>query len=475
MKLRRGLPLALCSIHFFLVQNVEASPEGQKNVLVLPFKDFRIEPNDIFYVEEPPKVSVYDLTKDMEAALKGEAEIKVIKPTDCLQELGSVTARGFLDLGRELYRNLRIEDAIRALEKGVAASKSEFLDLIDPYKVAEIYLLLGLSYLEAEQPGKAHIAFKHLFAVAPRDFFTGERFRKGYLPQTAERALKNAAVDFLQTAVLDVPLGSLERTLDLMAMAKAEALVYSYIRSGENGLPELGVFVLERTDKGLEQATSFRGQIRALEEGKEAISRALSRWIACTTLPSRLERKALLPRIYLDTSGTYALFLRHPTRKVFHNAGFGAGLSYQLLKDLDFFVRFGIFTSFPDKYNDLVSGFTAIRFHGGIGYTIGGQWGRFFVHTGLDLQYLTDFVSTTDPSCKLWPNNKDFCDVSHLERLPYRFLGGAGVTVGVDVLLAGSIYASFKVGSSTYFFPAGPTSPLNFPLFGEVGLGYTSY
>lgn len=460
----------------------EALP--RKRILVLSVRDYRIEPEalfpDVVSSVQTPEAPPLDAT--VLDTLRTEPEAEAVRAVDVLTASGEGrgnVARGFLHLGIELYRNLRVDDAVLTLEKGVETGLVEYLDVLDPPRMFDLYLYLGLSYVEQGRVGLAHVAFKNMFLVAPREAFRRPEFRRGYFPAAAEEAIRAAAVDFVQTSPQEVPLGSTERTADLLKATGSKALVDIYLTNGASrkGLLSIRIHEPVPNERSVRTAWARRHPYPGPREAQDLISRDISAWFACTDLPSRLPPRERMPRFYMDTTGSYVLFLRHPTRNVFHNAGFGVGLAYQILRELDFFARVNLLTSFPDKYNDLIAGFTSIRFHTGVGYTLQGAWGRFFVHTGLDLQYLTNFVSSTDPACKIaaWTNNPEFCNPAHVERLPYRFLGGAGVVIGVDVFLLGPIYVTFKVGAATYFFPAGPASPLNFPLVGEAGLGYAFF
>ena len=483
---RSGLVAAGVLLWAAIASNVSLADEPpafpRKKVLILPVRDLRLNPDALFSGD--PVSAEDSLRSSLDDALirtvRAEPELDAVLAVEALassQQGAANVARGFVHLGVELYRNLRIEDAVQTLEKGAEAARGAFLDLVDPSNAMTLYLYLGLSYLEQERPAMAHVAFKNMFAIGPAALAKRQEFHPGYLPPAAQDAIRAAAVDFLESAAGDVPFGSLERTAALLKAAGVRTLVEVQIVQRTARSAGMSVRVIESgpAATGVRVSWSRLHPIRDDRSAVDLLSRDLSAWVACTDLPSREPPRNLLPRFYLDTAGAYSLFLRHePTRNLFHTAGFGAGLSYQILSEMDFFVRLNLLTSFPDRYNDLVSGFTSIRLHTGVGYTLRGAWGRFFVHTGLDLQYLTDFLSSTDPACKVdaWRENPAFCDPSHVERLPYRLLGGAGVMLGVDVILFGPIYATFKVGGSTYFFPAGPRSPLNFPVVGEAGLGY---
>lgn len=448
----------------------------RRSVVVLSGRDFRLEPDTLFWSgDRPPAVDTTgrQLSETAVSVLSLEPELKVIRPLDGLErdkgrEDRGIVARGFLHLGRELYRNIRVREAIHALEKGVEAARSEFLDVTDPELASDLYLYLGLSYLEEGSAALAHVAFKNLFFVTPE-----RRFLKGYFPEQAELAIKAAAVDFLRTFSKDQPFGSATRASRFARAVKARQVVYVYLVRGEDG-DQVGIRALGpsgREGTFIEEYGLDFG-LKTLGGARERVSRAMSTWLACAELPSRVEPKREWPNFYMDTSGAYALFLKYPTRKVFHNVGFGVGLSYQILENLDFFARLNLFTSFPDKYNDLVTGYTAIRAILGVGYTLRGDWGRMFVHTGFDLQYLSDFASSTNPNCKFFGVGSEFCRSSEVKRLPYRFLGGINVTLGANVTISGPIYLLVQAGVTAYFFPAGLDAPLNYPLSAEIGLGY---
>lgn len=448
----------------------------RRQVVVLPVRDFRVDPDALFWTGEkaPPADRIgAELVETALVVLTREPELAVHRPPEVLprgQGDGDrgIVARGFLHLGIELYRNIRLRDAIDALEKGIEAARSEYLDVLDPKLVSDLYLYLGLSYLEEGSTALAHVAFKNLFFVRP-----GRVFLKGYFPVQAEQAILAAAVDFQKTFPKDWPLGSAARTTRFALSAGARQLVYVYLVPWDGG-SRVTVRVFGPSGRGDALAEEF-GEgfpLKTLDNARERVSRTLSAWLACTDLPSRLEPEQPRPDFYMDTSGAYSLFLKYPTRNVFHNVGFGVGLSYQILENLDFFTRLNLFTSFPDKFNDLVEGYTAFRAILGVGYTLRGDWGRMFVHTGFDFQYLSDFASSTNPNCKFFGVDSGFCADSEVKHLPYRFLGGINVTLGANVTISGPIYLLIQAGVTAYFFPAGLQAPLNYPLTAEIGLGY---
>lgn len=458
-------------------QTVEQTPSfPRRQVVVLPVRDFRVDPDALFWTGEKapaPEGLGHELVESALTVLAREPELAIHRPPEVLPRGNGdgdrgIVARGFLHLGIELYRSIRLRNAIDALEKGIEAARSEYLDVVDPKLLSDLYLYLGLSYLEEGSSALAHVAFKNLFFVRP-----GRVFLKGYFPVQAEQAIRAAAVDFVRTFPKDWPLGSAARTSRFARSTGARQVVYVFLVRWEGG-SRVAVKVMGPSGRDGAIAEEFGDEfpLKTGDDARERLSRTLSAWLACTDLPSRVEPESERPDFYMDTSGAYSLFLKYPTRNVFHNAGFGVGLSYQILENLDFFTRLNLFTSFPDKFNDLVSGYTAFRAILGVGHTLRGDWGRMFVHTGLDFHYLSDFASSTDPNCKLFGVDSGFCAASEVKHLPYRFLGGISVTLGANVTISGPIYLLIQAGVTAYFFPAGLEAPLNYPLTAEIGLGY---
>lgn len=457
-----------------LAETVPRPDFPRRRVVVIPPRDFRLDPDSLFVTEPTtaPDAVVPELGQAAVQALAAEPEVEVVVAADLARgrDVGGqkgIVARGFLHLGMELYRQIRLKDAIAALEKGVDAASAEFLDVTEPELVSDLHLYLGLSYLEQGSTALAHVAFKNLFFVTPQ-----RRFRKGYFPANAEAAIRSAAIDFQRTYAVDVPLGSLSRVAAFRQAARATGVVYVCLVRTKTG-DRVEVRVSDPSDKGVGFAVATGFSFRGVEEAREGVGRAVSSWLACAGLPSREPVRLERPRFLMDTSGAYSLFLRHPTREPFHAAGFGAGFAWQVRENLDTFARVNLFTSLPDRYDDLVQGFTSVRLVAGVGYSGQWSWGRIFLHFGLEGHYLSDFVSSTDPDCKLFGTSGGWCD--DVNRLKSRFLSGINGAAGIDVVVGGPIYLAFQTGFTAYFFPFPPDSPLNFPFTAELGLGYAFF
>ena len=447
----------------------------KRRVVVLPGRDYRIDPDRLFTESEPaasPDPGAA-LAEAAASVLAGEPEVALVRPKDLRSgtegvESPELVVRGLLHLGQERYRDIRIPDALVALEQGISAARRVFLDLVSPDLVSDLYLYQGLCYLEQGQPAMAHVAFKNLLMATPR-----RTFRKGYFPPATETAMRTAAEDFVRTMTRDNPLGGMGRAETFLKLAKATAAVSVSLSGspGEKGMVDVRVVEVARQPGGhLALAARAESEWKDAETAADLVSRAVSGWLACTTLPSREASEPAMPRFYLDTSGAYSVFLRVPTRRIFSNAGFGIGLSWQAMKGLDVFARLNLLNAFEDPYGDLVKQFWTVRGLLGVGYSMQWKWGRVFLHTGFAFDYLSGFESTTDPNCKFWPGDEERCSASNVRRPRYLF--GMAVTLGLNVNLGGPIFLAFQTGVGTYFLSNEADTPLNFPFSLELGLGF---
>lgn len=374
---------------------------------------------------------------------------------------------GMLHLGIERYRDIKLDEAVAALEEGVDFALASFLDLTRPELVADFYLYLGLCRLETGEPDLAHIALKNMFGHAP-----AKRFRAGWFPSREEKALRAAALDFVKSPVRENPMDSTGRILSYLKDRDAQALVYLYINNGQDGVPRLETRVFEVSARDATSVEVTRDS-RPFNGGESA-SLAVSAWLACTDLPSRVDNARRLPRVFLDTSFSYGMFLSDKTTRTgFHNTGLSIGLAYQIQPGLDTFIRLSFYRALEDSYGDLLDDFWSLKAAIGVGYSAVFSWGRVFTHFGFDMDYLSGFKSSTDPRCKLWPDDPDLCPASQVNAPSFLF--GATGMVGVNVFVSRSVFVNIQAGVSGYFVSNGPLIDLNFPFVAEIGFGYAFF
>ena len=201
---------------------------------------------------------------------------------------------------------------------------------------------------------------------------------------------------------------------------------------------------------------------------------AVSAWLACTDLPSRIDTLRRLPRFFLDTGFSYGMFIKdETTRTGFHNAGATVGLAYQIQPGLSQFLRISFYRSISDDYGDLLDSFWSLKASIGLGYSAVFSWGRVFTQFGFEMDYLSGFKSSTNPRCKLWPDDPALCPSSQVTDPSFLF-GGIGL-VGVNVFISRSVFVTVQTGFSGYFVSNGPPLDLNFPFVLELGFGYAFF
>ena len=379
--------------------------------------------------------------------------------------------RGLLHLGQERYRDIRIPEAISALEQGIASARKAWLDILAPDVLSDLYLYQGLSYLELNQVALSHAAFKNMLTASPR-----RKFRKGWFPPATEAALKAAAEDFIRTSPWENLLGGVDRMESFLKYAKATAVVTAYLSGGPGEAGQVQVRIAEMSRQPgshLVQVARADTSWVSPEAAVDVVSRTVSNWLSCTVLPSREAVDRPHARFFLDTAGAYSVYLKVPTRRIFSNAGFGIGLSWQIKDGLDVFGRVNLLNAFEDPYGDLFRQFWTVRTTAGVGYSVRGYWGRVFLHTGIVLDYLSGFESTTNPNCKFWPDDPARCPASNVRRPRYLF--GATVALGVNVTIFGPIFFTFQIGMGAFFVSNESDTPVNFPLSLDLGLGYAFF
>jgi tetratricopeptide (TPR) repeat protein len=444
-------------------------------------RDYSIDPSLLFWEDTP--LNVEDIGALLSTAatdyLSSQPDIELVVPNReaLIGRSKTPASEEFLELAKTLFNSLRTDEALQALAKGITAGFQEFMDVTAPQKMADLFLYAGLAYQEKGQEGEAIRAFKKMFFVAPAYPYHRKEFRKGYFPEKTEELMKIALQDFLEWTTAVSPLQKDERIGELLATLNADALVYLFATKGGEGKKSLEIRIYEAKNKKTTQVFSAR-RASTRQNIEDTVQRLLSQYIACADFPSRKPVRRKQASVYFDTGGTYTTYLSslaygEPTRSPFHSVGFSTQVSVQLAKEMDVFGGMNVMTSVADKYNDLISTFTTVRFRLGVGYTFQGRWGRFYIHLGIDGQYLSDPRFTKDPNCKLFGEGSLYC--GKVEHLPYKFQGGSSVAFGVDVFIYRPVFVGARLGAGAYFFPASFNQPLNYPIFAELFLGYAFF
>lgn len=370
------------------------------------------------------------------------------------------TAQDSYRVGLDRYLSVQTALAETSLRRARDLYRDIWQDLVDAKPFADAQFMLGVALVEMGRPDGL-VALKDAFQIQP-----ARRFRPNFFPPQVNTALVQAFTDHEASADPLHPYGDHRRMAQLAARLGVGWLLMGTVRPGPNGHELwLAVFSAQRRVIEAELHTPLAG-------GEARIQAFLSRWLACVpiveTSPGRPSRAAMR----LDTSGSYALYLRQPTRKDFHSVGFAVGLSDEVRTDLEWFARVNMYTSLSDPYRDLLHSFNSVRLLVGLGFAWQRGPLRVFVRPGLDVHLLGSFVATTDPDCKLFGLGHKLCDPSTVSDLDQRILMGGNLALGGHVGIGRNFFAAIQGSTSAYFLPLTGTDRLNFPLSGEVGLGY---
>lgn len=448
-------------------------PDAQKRsrtIAILPLKNNLVSFGDLFAPDAPSAVpQLPDVEAALQRALDSHSFVS-IKPVgrvraeladDAAAQPLARAAQQRYRLGLDLYLGLATARAATSLQEATELYRGIYQDIVDPKPLADAAFMLGVSLIDMGRAAQGHIVLKDAFQVQP-----DRRFRPNFFPPQVNAALANALVDHRSTGDPLHPYGDNRRMLALAGRLGASALVLASLRQGPQE-PELFVAIFSAQRRVIE------AELRVpLRDADTRLGAFFSRWLSCAPITQARENTPTGREMRLDTSGSYALYLRQPTRRDFHSVGFGAGTSIDVRPGLEWFARLNMYTSLSDPYQDLLHAFNSVRLMSGVGFWLRrGPW-RMFARPALDLHLLGDFVATTNANCKLFGTNHKLCDQSSLSDLQQRVLVGINLAVGTHLHIGRNFFVALQGSASTYFLPLTGTDRLNVPVSAEIGLGY---
>ena len=448
-------------------------PDAQKRsrtVALLPLKNDLVAFADLFAPDAPPGgPQLPDVEAALQRALESQPYVAVKPVARVRAELADDPAAQPLAraaqqryrLGLDLYLGLATARAATNLQEATELYRGIYQDIVDAKPLADAAFMLGVSLVDMGRAAEGHIVLKDAFQVQP-----DRRFRPNFFPPQVNTALANALVDHRSTGDPQHPYGDNRRMLALANRLGSSALVLASLRQGREE-PELFVAIFGTQRRVIE--AELRVPVREAEGRLDAF---FSRWLSCTPVTETRESAPAGREVRLDTSGSYALYLRQPTRRDFHSLGFGAGTSVDLGPGLEWFARLNMYTSLSDPYQDLLHAFNSVRLMSGVGFWLRRGPVRMFARPAIDLHLLGDFVATTDANCKLFGTDHKLCDQSSIADLQQRVLVGVNLAIGTHIHIGRNFFVAIQGSASTYFLPLTGTDRLNFPVSGEVGLGY---
>ena len=378
---------------------------------------------------------------------------------------GLLLGREWLNLGREHYESLRVDEAVVDLRRAEEIYLKVLRDIAEPFGLAQVHLLQGLCYVEKGLKGRSHIAFRRMFFFDP-----WIRFDPGYHPGHAEEQLRASVVDFGETFDKGDPFLGMSRLRAFFKAYPFDYFVYLYLDDEGDG-PSLILRLFEqgRDDPVLDERILVQG-----EEGATlfALDATLARWLSCLNLEPEDHPDDDRGRLGFVVTTNHSTYFSTPTRAYFYNFGYGIGSFYELTPNLDLYVMSELYTSILDSYRDLRESFNTVRALVGVGFTFGPPRVRAFIYPALDVHYLGGFRTVTDPRCKLYGEDAAVCDQDSISTLDLDLLIGANLAFGARFFVTEHVFLQVSAAISTYFVPFTGASVLNFPFSGALGLGY---
>ena len=450
--------------------DVADAQKRARTISILPLKTDLVAVGELFAPDMPlggqdrPDTEAL-LTRALEdqpfVAVKPPSRVRTELADDATAQSLARAAQQRYRLGLDLYLGLATARAATNLQEASDLYRGIYQDVFDAKPFADAAFMLGVSLVDMGRAAEGHIVLKDAFQAQP-----DRRFRPNFFPPQVNAALANALLDQRSTGDPLHPYGDNRRMLALANRLGSAYLVLATLRPGRDE-PELSVAIFGAQRRVVE------AELRVpLRDAAARVPAFFSRWLSCVPIAQTRESPSAGRETRLDTSGSYALYLRQPTRRDFHSLGFGAGTSVDLRPGLEWFARLNMYTSLSDPYQDLLHAFNSVRLMSGVGFWWRQGPVRFFARPAIDLHLLGDFVATTDANCKLFGTDHKLCNTASLSDLQQRVLVGVNLALGTHVHIGRNFYVAIQASASTYFLPLTGTDRLNFPISGEVGLGY---
>jgi hypothetical protein len=413
--------------------------------------------------------------------LKDQPEFKVIPWEEVLHRLNAKLKdetsehlfRNAMELGVEQYRALRVKGALETLQKAEKLLHRNLIDLKRPRQTAQLYLYLGLCFLEEQRVDDARLAFGRMFFYHP-----DIQFQSGFFPPRVEESLRSAYRDFVR-AIPTENLSSDGKSLKRLYRATGlELILLPLGKEGEDGEVELRVLDLGRGIPIL---------VERIDRAKDtdinrAASRFVSRFVACHTFRTRhsssFRRK--YRKMYVAAEIGYHTYVKHPTRNLIHNMSIGVRAGKSFSPHIGGFASLSVLSSFEERFlwiklngnQDLDHRLASLRMTGGLEFKM--RWGKFtwYVAPGLEAVLHPEIRVITSAECKFFgldhpncaPKNVKVIDAS----IPMGFNAGAGVRFRPKQ----GVFLGIHLQSSLYLLPLDKRKVLDYPFTASFSLGF---
>ena len=449
--------------------------EGQiipKRIAVMPMRTIPTNPEAIFDAA-PMKADktisrqiALNLSKEPELTSFSWSEIKHrLKSTKAFSDALSLT-KETLELGIDQYRNLRVKDAVRTLERARKLLHKKLIDFYDPKMAADLYLQMGICLVELEKLDEARLAFARMFFYEPT-----RRFERGFYTRRVEETLGSAITDL--NAVIPIGAPGMETNFlrNLKTRGQLDQLVTLVARGNTNTEVELRIYDLNRTIATHSQKISRRAEGRLDEE---QLGRFISRYIACEVF-DRVTQSAYQKRYrsgFIETHVGYHTYARTPTRDIFHSLSVGIRAAKGVARNVAFYGDLAILSSFQDRHRDLANRLVSLRAITGVEYRTNWRRFTFFFSPGVEANLVPTFTVYTYANCKFFGAEHPLCNPNNIKEMKSELLFGLHAGVGLRYHPTRNVFFSLRISGGVYLLPVDENKKLDFPITAMTGLGF---
>jgi tetratricopeptide (TPR) repeat protein len=433
-----------------------------------------------------PQLSYPALTRELEAALAEDVRFALVD-----EEALRLAARAavddeqaeYIDLlrdnGIEQFALYEIDSSIDSLRRAAQRYRDAGLDFVRPREVATTWEYLARAYLEQarvrpddgrEALAEARRAFKEVIRLTPNPGISRDAFPDAVV-DTYEEAYLELLLDDGRELVMGV-----DRAVTVGARFGLDYLVAPFFVRDTSGAR----LVLHIVDvRG--RSVAFRETIpltAATETSRDAVSRAISRFVACAPLRREPEPPVMAVdagRVFLSAGWGFTFYGERPTADQFLNQGVALQAGYQLTENLGVFGRAAVLFGSRDASGDLLEPITSVRSAAGMLFSLRVDWFRPWLGTGVEVNWLGAYRATDEFWCKVSDGlSAEFgagqaCRASDVTREAASVQVGAYLMPGLSFGLtpAFSLYLNGNFG-----FYLTDSGTVDFPLAGESGIEY---
>jgi len=394
------------------------------------------------------------------------ADILGALETDRRLQQGMTLAKAGVDLGTNQYRNLNVSEALESLKRAAAVLHEHLGDLRNPNVAAELYLHLGLSYLEQEKMNEAFAALRSMYHYTP-----ARRFQSGFYPTRMEDAIRRAYIDFLRSPLTVFAAPSRKYLGQLRKSAKLDHAIGLIHRADSPDSIEVHVVDIRR------KATIQQSTLPLNAEGTpdaEALDRMVSRFVACDiferiyTNPRDQRAKAS----FVSAHSGHHTYFKHPTRSLFHSLNMGLQFERGVSRYMAFYGGASLLSSVEDQNRNLSHQLLSARIVMGTQLRVLLRKFTLFFAPGLEVNMHSGYTVLTSVDCKYFGTDHPRCNPDNVKVIEDEVLAGITTTLGARYHINKDTFVGLETMGGFYVFPQDRRDALDLPLTVNASLGF---